>query len=150
MDDMDDDKKFPSQRLRNMEDDMEFLFSNFFNSKFPILVSTEKRWMPPTDVIETDEEFAVIMDLANVKQEDIKLTYEAGVLTVSGVRKEMTIAQKRHYHKMEIDFGPFERKIRIKSRIVDQAIKAFYENGFLIIKLKKDTNTTKVRNIVVE
>jgi HSP20 family protein len=150
MDELDDDQKMPTQRLRGIDDEMEFLFSNFFNSKYPILISAEKRWHPPTDVIETDEEFMVVMDLASVKQEDIKLIYEAGILTVSGQRKELNINQKRHYHKMEIDFGPFERKIKIKARIVDNSIKASYENGFLIIKLKKDTNTSKTTHIVIE
>ena len=150
MEEMDDDQNIPTHRLRGIDDEMEFLFSNFFNSKYPILISAEKRWHPPTDVIETDEEFMVVMDLANVKQEDIKLTYEAGVLTVSGIRKELNIGQKRHYHKMEIDFGTFERRIKIKARIVDDSIKALYDNGFLIIKLRKDTNTSKVTNIVIE
>ncbi len=150
MDEMDDDQKMPTQRLRGIDDEMEFLFSNFFNAKYPILISAEKRWHPPTDVIETDEEFMVVMDLASVKQEDIKLTYEGGILTVSGLRRELNIDQKRHYHKMEIDFGPFERKIKIKARIVDNSIKALYDNGFLIIKLKKDTNTSKATRIVIE
>ncbi len=152
MDSIDDDKKkFPGHRLRGLDDEMEFLFSNFFNSKYPILVSSEKRWHPATDVVETDAEYMVVMDLANVKQEDIRLTYESGVLTVSGIRKELDVSQKRHYHKMEIDFGPFERRIKINARIADHAIKAAYENGFLIITLKKDANKSpKVTNIVIE
>jgi HSP20 family protein len=147
----DEDEKFPVHGLRGLDDEMEFLFSNFFNSKYPILISSEKRWHPPTDVLETDEEYMVVMDLASVKQEDIKLSYEAGVLKVAGVRRELTISQKRHYHKMEIDFGPFERRIKISARIADSSIKASYENGFLIIRLKKDTSKgAKVTNIVIE
>lgn len=148
MNESDDDKKF---KFRGSDDEMEFLFSNFFNTKFPILVTAEKRWHPPTDVVETDDEYMVVMDLANVKQDDIKLSYEGGVLTVSGVRREMNVSQKRHYHKMEIDFGPFERRIKIPARIVDQSIKAIYDSGFLIVKLKKDTSkATKITNIAIE
>jgi HSP20 family protein len=150
-DDEDDDKNFPGHRLHGLDDEMEFLFSNYFNSKYPILITAEKRWHPQTDVVETDDEYMVVMDLANVRQEDIKLTYEAGVLTVSGIRRELHVSQKRHYHKMEIDFGPFERRIKISARIADNSIKAAYENGFLIIKLKKDvTRGSKVTNIVIE
>ncbi|NUM82324.1 Hsp20 family protein, partial [bacterium] len=54
-------------------------------------------------------------------------------------------------HKMEIDFGPFERRIKIPARIVDQSIKAIYDSGFLIVKLKKDTSkATKITNIAIE
>jgi len=151
MSESDDDKKFPPNRLRGSDDEMEFIFSNFFNSKYPILVTAEKRWHPPTDVIETDEEYMVVMDLANVRQEDIRLTYEGGILTVAGVRREISVSQKRHYHKMEIDFGPFERRIKINARILDHSIKALYENGFLIVKLRKDaTRSAKVTNIAIE
>ncbi len=133
------------------DDEMEFIFSNFFNSKYPILLTSEKRWHPPTDVFETDEEFTVVMDIAYVRQEDIQLTYEGGVLTVSGIRREFQVSGKRHYHKMEIDFGPFERKIKINARIMDSSIKACYDNGFLVIRLKKDSaRTGKVTNIQVE
>ena len=151
MSESEDDKKIPPGRLRGSDDEMEFIFSNFFNSKYPILVTAEKRWHPPTDVIETDEEYMVVMDLANVRQEDIRLTYEGGILTVAGVRREINVSQKRHYHKMEIDFGPFERRIKINTRILDNSIKAVYENGFLIVKLRKDTaRSAKVTNIAIE
>lgn len=136
---------------QHSEDEMEFIFSNFFNSKYPILLTSEKRWHPPTDVFETDEEFTVVMDVAYVRQEDIQLTYEGGILTVSGIRREFQVSEKRHYHKMEIDFGPFERKIKINARIVESSIKACYDNGFLIIRLKKDSSrSAKVTNIQVE
>ncbi len=143
--------RITSGRFRNHDEEMEFLFSNFFNSKYPILVTSEKRWHPPTDVLETDEEYMVVMDIASVRQEDIQLTYENGVLTVSGIRRELQISKKRHYHKMEIDFGPFERRIKISARIADNAIKACYDNGFLIIRLKKDAaRPSKVMNIQIE
>ncbi len=138
-------------RLRDSDDEMEFIFSNYFNSKFPILITSEKRWHPPTDVMETESEYIVVMDVASVKQDDIKLSYEGGVLTVSGMRRELQLDQKRHYHKMEIDFGPFERRMKIPARIMDSQIKASYENGFLIIRLPKDsTKASRVTNIVVE
>ena len=41
MEEMDDDQKMPTHRLRGIDDEMEFLFSNFFNSKYPILISAE-------------------------------------------------------------------------------------------------------------
>ncbi len=138
-------------RLRESDDEMEFIFSNYFNSKFPILITSEKRWHPPTDVMESESEYIVVMDVANVRQEDIKLTYEGGVLTVTGFRHEFKPAEKRHYHKMEIDFGPFERRLKIPARILDSQIKAVYENGFLVIRLPKDSSRSqRVTNIIVE
>ncbi len=144
-------KRNMTHRRHQSEDEMEFIFSNFFNSKYPILLTSEKRWHPPTDVFETDEEFIVVMDVAYARQEDIQLSYESGVLRVTGNRREFQVGCKRHYHKMEIDFGPFERKIKINARIADSSIKACYDNGFLVIRLKKDTSkSAKVTNIQVE
>lgn len=140
-----------SHRRHDGGEDMEFIFSNFFNTKVPIILTSEKRWHPPTDVFETQEEFIVVMDVAYVRQEDIQLTYENGLLTISGNRREWHIPERRHYHKMEIDYGPFERKIKINSRIAANAIRACYDNGFLVIRLKKDLSKSQlVTHIQVE
>ncbi len=151
MNDSDDDSKFSIHHLRGSDEEMDFIFSNLFNAKYPILLNAEKRWHPPTDVIETDDEFLVVMDIASVRQEDISLLYESGVLKVSGLRRDLSLPEKKHFHKMEIDFGSFERKVKINARIVDQSIKAAYENGFLVVRLKKDTSkASKVTKIVIE
>ena len=43
----------------------------------------------------------------------------------------------RNYHKMEIDFGPFERHIELPGPIEQGGVKASYRDGFLEIRLPK-------------
>ncbi|MBL7073723.1 Hsp20/alpha crystallin family protein [candidate division KSB1 bacterium] len=123
--------------FQSMKEEMDFLFSNFFNLKRPPLWSRDRGWRPSTDVFETEDEFVIIMDIAGIQERNLHMTFEDGVLTIRGIREEFTGFGKRHYHKMEIEFGPFERRIKIDGQIEEDKIQAKYQAGFLEIRLKK-------------
>ena len=44
---------------------------------------------------------------------------------------------KRHYHAMEVQIGPFERRFRLPVVVDPASIKATYEHGFLEVRLAK-------------
>ena len=44
---------------------------------------------------------------------------------------------KRHYHSMEVQVGPFERRFRLPVVVDPASIRANYEHGFLEIRLAK-------------
>ena len=44
---------------------------------------------------------------------------------------------KRHYHAMEVQVGPFERRFRLPVVVDPATIRATYEHGFLEIRLVK-------------
>src|SRR4030043_187581 len=123
--------------LSPIEEEVEFFFSNFFGTSYPSIYRNELCWKPPTDVYETDENFVVIMELAQMKAEDVIITYQEGVLSIRGVRKAIPPGERRRYHKMEINYGPFERKIVIPGEVDMDQFSAHYANGFLEIRLPK-------------
>ncbi|MFC1477458.1 Hsp20/alpha crystallin family protein [candidate division KSB1 bacterium] len=118
-------------------DDIESMFELFSRLKRPFAMPSESRWLPEVDVFDTDEEFVIIMDIAHIDPKDIEVLYKNKALFIKGVRREMTGFKKRHYHKMEIDYGPFERRIAVPISIDEQNIKTKYKDGFLQIRLKK-------------
>jgi len=118
-------------------DEFDFYFNTFYNARRPVIMAVEKGWKPLTDVYETDCEIVIIIDIAGISTSDIKLTLHRDVLTVRGIRHEHPNTEKRHYYKMEIDFGPFERKIDLPARIdPERATKRYYQ-GFLEVRLPK-------------
>lgn len=123
--------------LAPMEEEMEFFFSSFFGTSIPSIYREEICWKPPTDVYETASDFVVILELAQMKPEEISITYQNGVLFIRGVRKAVPPSEQRRYHKMEIHFGPFERKIAIPGDVDIDALSASYKDGFLEIRLPK-------------
>jgi HSP20 family protein len=118
-------------------DELDFIFNTFYNHRRPVLMPVEKGWKPLTDVFETDEDVVVVIDIAGITVSDVKLTLSNNVLVIRGVRRERPSGEKRHYHKMEIAFGPFERKIDLPARIDPDRAVHRYIQGFLEIRLPK-------------
>lgn len=127
------------KHLFSTHDDIESMFEMFSRMQRPYVLSQDSRWYPEMDVFETDEEIVVIMDIAHIDPKDIEVLYKKKTVTIKGIRRELTGFNKRHYHKMEIDYGPFERKIAIPVAIDERNIKTKYRDGFLQILLKKIT-----------
>lgn len=137
--------------LGPIEEEIEFYFSNFLGSSYPSIYRKELCWKPPTDVYETDTDFVVILELAQMKAEGVSITYQEGVLFIRGVRKAVPPSEKRRYHKMEINYGPFERKIAIPDDVDVEKLSAQYRMGFLEIRLPKiQTPPTETIDIKVE
>lgn len=132
--------------FKTLSDEMELLLNDFL--KRPLLMAQTRVWKPATDVYETEEEYVVRMDIAGIRPEDVYIAYEAGIVTIRGVRRERLAHQKRYYHKMEIDFGPFERRIEIPLSIDQANVKAAYQDGFLEVRLKKATER-RARSVTI-
>jgi len=127
--------------LRSLDEEVEFFFSAFFNGSYPSIYRDELYWKPPTDVYETEEAFVVVVELANMKSDEVSISYQDGMLTIHGVRQADAPREQRRYHKMEINYGPFERKVEIPEEVEIDRLTAKYEFGFLEIVLPKKRRT---------
>ena len=139
------------QMLGPLEEEMDFFFSNFFGSSYPSLYRKELCWRPATDVYETSENFVVTLELAYINPKEVTITFQEGILLIRGIRKAVPPSERRRYHKMEINYGPFEQKIPIQSEVEINALSANYKDGFLEIQLpKKQASSIETVNIKVE
>jgi HSP20 family protein len=144
-------KNFDLKLSSPLEDEIDFIFSNFFGSSYPTLYRKELLWRPPTDFYETVDEYVIILELAQVAPKDVSVTLAEGVLSIRGVRKTMPPAERRRYHKMEIHYGPFEQKMSIPGEVDMESLTAQYKDGFLEIRLPKRNAPSKdVIDIKVE
>jgi HSP20 family protein len=94
-------------------------------------------WRPPTDVLETEDAFLVIVEVAGMRGMDFSVTFDDQVLSIKGNRPDSNL--RKVYHQMEIDYGDFESDIRMPHRIDETAIEATYSDGFLRVVLPKAT-----------
>ena len=124
--------------LAPLEDEMDFFFSSFFGASYPSVYRKEICWKPPTDVYETSGEFVVILELAQMRPEEVSITFQSGILYIRGIRKATPPSEQRRYHKMEIHYGPFERKIAVPGDVDVENLSAVYKDGFLEIRLPKE------------
>ena len=45
-------------------------------------------WAPSADISETDKEYVIRAELPAVKKEDVQVTFDAGMITIKGERKQ--------------------------------------------------------------
>src|SRR6266550_1760844 len=67
----------------------------------------------------------------------LTVEYVDGVLTIAGERTARRHEGKPHYHGMEVQVGPFERRFRLPVPVDPESIRANYEQGFLEVRLAK-------------
>ncbi|HEU5261511.1 MAG TPA: Hsp20/alpha crystallin family protein [Gemmatimonadales bacterium] len=116
-------------------DELEVYFNEVAHGR-PVGFVASSKWKPPTDIYETDEALVVYMDIAGMQAEDFTVEFAEGVLTIAGERKPRREGRP-HYHAMEVQVGPFERRFRLPSPVDPESIHASYEHGFLEVRLAK-------------
>jgi HSP20 family protein len=108
------------------------IVANIVNIK---ISSRPHAWSPPTDLLETDKEFIVRVELAGLNIDDLTISVENESVTIVG-RREIP-NKKCAYHRMEIPYGDFLAKVDLPSQVDTTGAAAEYENGFLSIILPK-------------
>lgn len=120
----------------HLADELDVYFNEVAHGR-PVGFVASPKWKPRTDVYETENELIVHMDIAGMRAEDFTVELDEGILKISGERATRQQAGKRHYHAMEVQIGPFERRFRLPVVVDPSSIKATYEDGFLQIRLVK-------------
>lgn len=104
---------------------------------------------PAMDIAEHENEFVAIAELPGVKKDQVKVTFEKGILTVEGQRKPYEIPQDAQVLLNEMRVRDFSRSIRIDVDIDENNITAELENGILRVVLPKAPEA-RVRTISVK
>jgi HSP20 family protein len=125
------------ERPEGMGEIFEILVTSFSARGGGLPLEGDLSWRPATDAYETEDTFVVQMDLAGMDPASIEVSTDGETLVVRGIRQDIAPPGKKHYSKMEISVGPFERRIVIPIEVDPQSALARYRNGFLYVTLKK-------------
>lgn len=94
-------------------------------------------WYPAADVFQTPDGWVVKVELAGVSAEDIEIDIQGNVLYIAGCRRDRSCAAGVSYQQMEITYSNFEKTLRFPAAIDNARVEHEFENGLLIITLKK-------------
>ena len=99
---------------------------------------TVAEWAPSVDISEDDKEWLVKADLPEVKKEDVKVTVEDGVLTITGERKFEKEEKDKKYHRIERSYGNFLRSFTLPDAADGSKVSADFKDGVLKVHLPKN------------
>ncbi len=91
----------------------------------------------PLDVAESGAEVVVVAELPGVEKDDIKVTLEDGVLTISGEKKVPGLPDEARRHRAERGSGKFSRSLALPAAVNASAVSAELKNGILRIVVPK-------------
>jgi HSP20 family protein len=122
--------------------DVEAMFSRMAPVRWPRLAPEQNggravEWSPAADISETEKEYVIRAELPAVKKEDVQVTFDAGVITIKGQRKQRTEDKNEKFHRIESFCGTFERSFSLPENVDAEAISCQSKDGVLTVHLPK-------------
>jgi HSP20 family protein len=106
-------------------------------------------WLPALDIHETDGEYAVTVELAGARKEDVTVECHDGILTIRGEKKSEREEEKEKRRFVERRYGTFSRSFSLPSDADSEKIDAKFENGVLTLTIPK-SEAAKPRTVAVK
>ena len=106
-------------------------------------------WSPMIDVCEREDEILIIVEMPGVDKADVQLSWNHGVLTISGNKRQHLPGKRTRYLCLERAYGQFRREIEINVPIDRKAAKAEMDNGLLRISLPKASSKSEPSHIPI-
>lgn len=109
-------------------------------SQFDQTVSEESAiasFIPQVNTREGEYAYHVELDLPGIKKEDIEITTEDNVLTISGERKLKEEVKEDDYYKVESRYGKFTRSFTLPEKVDVENIHAESNDGVLEVVIPK-------------
>jgi len=119
--------------IDRLHDEIRELVDDLWN--VPRFVAGRRGFRPSVDCIRSDDPPAlhVIVELPGVDPASIHVVAADRVLLVAGERCRPPLSGR--YQQMELEYGPFQRRISLAEPVDTGAATARYEQGLLVVEL---------------
>ena len=106
-------------------------------------------WAPRLEAYAKDGDLVLHADLPGVSLEDVDITLDGNVLTISGERKATT-EEGVNYYLNELPYGAFRRSVAVPEGVDADSIKARFQDGVLEVVLPGATTQIEPKRIAIE
>jgi len=106
-----------------------------------------QRLAMPLDVVRHENDVTLRLDVPGIDPEQLEVTVDRGILTISGKRQEERTENDRFFVR-ERSMGTFTRRLRLPETLNAEAVEASYANGVLEVRIPV-TEQAKPRKIEV-
>ena len=122
------------RHLGDLQGEIQELFADLW--EVPRFAGQRRGFLPQCDCYRTDDPptLHVLLELPGVDPSAVRIVASGTALVVSGVRERPYPVGAR-YHQVEIEYGPFERRIELTEDVDVDAAAASYEAGMLRLEV---------------
>ena len=140
----------PLTRWGLWDNDFDQMFRGFLSPMRWVEEARGEDLFPTMDVKERDDAYVVVADVPGAKKDDIDVTLENGILTITAETKsEKEEKQGGRILRQERRYGKYVRRLRLGTQIDERKVKANYKDGVLELILPK-ADEVKPKKITVD
>jgi HSP20 family protein len=123
------------------------LFENFFGAPMGGRNLGTLLRAPEADVLETENEIRVMIEMPGMQSDDIEIGLENNILTISGEKKEESQREgdRATWHLSERRYGQFSRSFLLPRDVEHERIEAKFEDGVLTVSIPKSERARRRR-----
>ncbi|MFH1137539.1 MAG: Hsp20/alpha crystallin family protein [Pseudomonadota bacterium] len=104
-----------------------------------------EEWAPAVNFYDKEGKYFLTAELPGLTKEDIKLSLDQGVLTITGKKASRQEEEGANYYLKEAAYGVFSRGFRLPGEIEEGKIVATFKDGVLTLEMphkEKPTSRT--------
>lgn len=124
--------------------------NDFFNDRFWLKKVQNE---PAMNIKETENEYQVELAAPGLSKEDFEIFVDNGYLNIYAEKKTETESTEDNYTRREFSYNSFKRSLLLPENVIEEEIKATYENGVLkfnLTKAEKGLEAVPTRKIEIE
>lgn len=119
-----------------------------FVEKVVPLTNEDKDFAPDCDIVESEGEYKILIDLPGLSKKEIGISLKDNVLTIKGER-EINIAEGEEFKRQERRRGAFARSFALPENVNKAEVNANFRNGVLTVAMPKSENLKDSTSIPV-
>jgi len=114
-------------------------FGSLFESPRQRQLRTDRSraFFPAADVVASEDEVTLVMDVPGFKTDDLEIELSDGVLRIRGERRYPYASERagRSIQRLERGYGRFERALQVPKDVDPSALTAAIEDGVLTLRI---------------
>lgn len=136
-------------------DDLEKYFDTLFRNPFSMAVTPRMNLgkvpvlSPAVDIYDEENEIVIKAEVPGIGKDDIEISINKNVLTISGEKKLESKVEEKDYHRIERSYGSFSRSFRLPEDVDVDKAKADFKDGVLEIRVPR-TEETQAKKIEIK
>ena len=142
----------PMRQMFNPSRDMERFISSMCGGSVKDRSEADSMcgtWVPSVNILERESAVEITVEMPGIEAKEVEITVEDGVLSIKGDRLFEEAVDGETYHRVESNFGAFERRFTVPTSVDSSKIEAKFKNGVMTLTLPK-REESKPRTVKVK